>query len=530
MLALRLELLTGRYVASEFNDRNRAEWPPHPARVFSALVAAYHEAGKPRGGERALRWLEGLPPPQLCFSAAARRDVKPHFVPVNDKALGDAATVQNEWAKYRAANTDKARAKAKAKLDAAYAKSFAELPKLPKKLQEVVTHVLPASRTKQARTFPSVTPEDPVVHLVWDEQPASEIREGLERIAAAVVRLGHSSSLVAACWTEQAPAPTWVPASDGHECLRWVHAGQLDALEALHAAGPYAEQRVMPYAPAYYREARPLRPLHASCFAPHFLVLRRVAGPRVPIEAAELVAAAARRALISHAEEPVSALISGHTREGGPLQGDHLAVAALPYVGGAHGNGELLGLALMPPASLELDDLAPLHRAIARWEAAFGARGPDPRARLELGRHGVWTLERCLDRPPLHNLRERTWTGPAHSWASVTPMVLDRHPGVWRSDRERSVRRANATIRAACERIGLPPPAEIELSLSPFFRGSVPARQARRRAGKASDPRPCVHVRLSFEELVRGPVLLGAGRYHGLGLLRPLRSSEASDG
>ena len=32
MLALRIELLTGRYVATAYDDRNTAEWPPHPAR------------------------------------------------------------------------------------------------------------------------------------------------------------------------------------------------------------------------------------------------------------------------------------------------------------------------------------------------------------------------------------------------------------------------------------------------------------------------------------------------------------------
>ena len=40
MLAIRIDLLAERYTATEFNDRNRAEWPPHPGRLFSALVAA----------------------------------------------------------------------------------------------------------------------------------------------------------------------------------------------------------------------------------------------------------------------------------------------------------------------------------------------------------------------------------------------------------------------------------------------------------------------------------------------------------
>ncbi len=39
MLALEVEYLTGRSVASMPNDRDQAEWPPHPGRLFMALVA-----------------------------------------------------------------------------------------------------------------------------------------------------------------------------------------------------------------------------------------------------------------------------------------------------------------------------------------------------------------------------------------------------------------------------------------------------------------------------------------------------------
>lgn len=272
---------------------------------------------------------------------------------------------------------------------------------------------------------------------------------------------------------------------------------------------------------------RAAEPSHASCFAPHFVVLSRHAGPRAPIEAAESVAQATRRALMSHADEPIAALLSGHDKGGGALQANHLAVVPLPRVGGSHGNGELLGVALIPPAGLVLDELEPLYRSLTRWEAAHGEGDRARRLRLVLGRQGVWTLARRVDQPSLCDLREDTWTVAARDWASVTPVVLDRHPGSLRRDRQRAVRRANATIAAACERIGLPAPVEIELSISPFFRGSSPAGRWCRRASKAKDPRPQLHVRLRFAHPVSGPVLLGAARYHGLGLFRPWRGSEA---
>jgi CRISPR-associated protein Csb2 len=521
MIALRLELLTGRYVASEFNNRNRPEWPPHPARVYSALVAAYYEGGRPSGGDAALRWLESLDPPQITFSKGNERDLKINYVPVNDKAISDASMVDTAWAKVAAAGTDaKQLAKAEKQLTTAYAKVAAPDKKLSKNFHAVAAHILPATRTKQPRTFPSVTPDDPVVYLAWEDTPAHEIRAGLEALARALVRIGHSSSLVTATWVSEAPAPTWVPDARGPEVLRWVSRGQLAALDSLHDGSPFAEQRVMPYTVARYREARPLVAVHSSCFSSKFVVLRRVEGPRVPILATESIADAVRRALMSHADDPTPSLITGHGPGGVPADHDHLAVLPLANVGNAHAQGEVLGVALVAPTGLELAELQPLYSAIGRWEAASGVASDEPRAVLKLGALGVWVLERSLEISPLHNLREATWVRKSTSWASVTPMVLDRHPGSMKTNRDAAVRRMNATITAACRRIGLPAPVEIELSVAPFFKGSEDAKRFRRRNG-TTDRRPLIHARLRFDEPVVGPVLLGAGRYRGLGLFRP---------
>jgi CRISPR-associated protein Csb2 len=91
MLALEVELLTGRYVAKQYDDHASAEWPPHPARVFSALAAAHFEdpvEGDDRRKEReALDWLARQPAPSLHASGAARRSVLDAFVPTNDKSV-----------------------------------------------------------------------------------------------------------------------------------------------------------------------------------------------------------------------------------------------------------------------------------------------------------------------------------------------------------------------------------------------------------------------------------------------------------
>src|SRR5579871_1239922 len=88
MLALEVEYLTGRAVATLRHRREESEWPPHPGRLFSALVAALHESDltdvERSAARDALLWLEQLSPPAIAVTEAERRVVIPAFVPVND--------------------------------------------------------------------------------------------------------------------------------------------------------------------------------------------------------------------------------------------------------------------------------------------------------------------------------------------------------------------------------------------------------------------------------------------------------------
>lgn len=531
MLTLHLELLTGRYAACDLTDRNRPEWPPHPARVYSALVAAHYEGDRAPAAEAALRWLERQPPPALAFSPAHPRDLATHYVPVNDKALSDGATVDNAWAEVLTPDLPpKKQASAEARLAKAYAKAGELLPKPGKDFRKAVDHVLPATRTRQPRTFPTMIPEDPVVSLCWPDDPPDDVVAGLRSLCRQLVRVGHSSTLVAARITRDAPTPALTPDPEGTTQLRWVGPGQLDALDALHAVAPHAEHRVMPHVIARYRMPVAVSRRWSSSFSSRFIVLRRVEGPRLPLVAGEAVAETVRLALMSHAEDPCPPLISGHAHDGGPLQEDHLAIVPLAHVGDPRASGDLLGVALVPPAGSSSHALRRLHAALARWEAATSSSGDAPRSRLTMGRLGAWVLERCVDDSLLVNLRERTWTRESRSWASVTPVLFDRHPGPIydaRPDRRRdAISRAHAILAAACERIGLPAPEVIQLGPTPFLSGSTNA-SAFGRHGPRADRRPRVHVRLRFSEPVTGPVLLGAGRYRGLGLFRPLGDRDA---
>lgn len=78
-LNIDIELISGRYEAAGAGDRDVAEWPPHPARVFCALVAS----ARSETDREALRWLERLPAPVVQASPTSRPDVRASYVVTN---------------------------------------------------------------------------------------------------------------------------------------------------------------------------------------------------------------------------------------------------------------------------------------------------------------------------------------------------------------------------------------------------------------------------------------------------------------
>ena len=72
----------GRYHGEE---NGTAHWPPSPGRLFQALVAgAARGSTVPAGDQHALRWLEELPPPEIAAPPALSGAAVPLFVPNND--------------------------------------------------------------------------------------------------------------------------------------------------------------------------------------------------------------------------------------------------------------------------------------------------------------------------------------------------------------------------------------------------------------------------------------------------------------
>lgn len=472
MLAISIDYLTGRSVATAHHDRDAAEWPPHPARLFSALVAAWGDAGTDAEERRALEWLESQEAPAVVASDGFERSIRTTYVPVNDA---------NEGFKK--------------------GKQPTMFPELGATCQ--------VRRLRVGRTFPSFTPREATAYVIWRDAEADEsLRGSLRRLLGRVSYLGHSSSLVRARLVDEPPEPTHVPVDAGGELvLRVPTPGQLEALE--HAFELYRTTRVRGQLPcrfqAYARSRKPDAMTVPRGSFGEMVIFRRIEGPQLPIEATELVTSTLRKAVMSACDEPVPEVLSGHRRGGARSEMPHVAYVALPHVGRVHATGQLLGAAAVLPRGVTEGDRSTVHRALARV------------SHLTMGRAGAWMVDRTATEPPPTGVLPETWNRASLRWASVTPMELDAFPD------DPYGEEAIQLVARSCDRTGLPRPDAILLGPDSIIPGVPPwrafSRHARPRSGAR---RPLVHVVLDFAEPVSGPVLLGASRYRGLGLLRPV--------
>jgi CRISPR-associated protein Csb2 len=473
MFAIGIRYLCGRAVATHPADRGSPEWPPHPDRVFMALAAAFFETGETTEERAALEWLEGLAPPALFASEAHHRTITTSYVPVND----DSNPVNEK-----------------------------------KKKPHMVSGTLPIGRGRQARSFPTVIPESDTFYLIWGEaELVSEHRSALESLCNKATYLGHSSSPVQ-MWLEAAPPdPNLTPVNGrAPHRLRVTGRGRLAVL----AANFQADQRPSPslwsgYAPPVVEMQED--PIPQTIFDPNLIVFRRVNGQELPLESTLALTEALRGAVMVAVPQPPPEWVSGHRADGTRSEQDHLAFVPLPHVGREHADGHLLGVALAVPRQISEAEVARCLAPLLASDETY-----EPRVtRLTMGRIGEWEImpeER--EQPPMA-LNPKTWTRPSKRWATVTPIVLDRYP------KKNDETEAQEAISAACARIGLPRPVDVLTMPMSLFIGAPRVNSFAPMQTKTGARRWHTHALLTFAEPVRGPVLVGAGRYRGYGLCRP---------
>lgn len=475
-LALEIEFLAGFCAAATGPDNEAAEWPPAADRVFSALVASWAARGCDPAEAAALDWLEATPPPAILASPAYPRSTPTFYVPPNDPRLERAKTQRG---------------------------------------------VMPSLRSRQPRRFAVARPVEPVVELHWDTEPDTPTLDALDRLAADTACLGASRSLVRCRFRLAEAAPGLAPVG------RWVYPGRRAELVRDFERG----SRPRPGVPVPRPLPRPADPARRSLFGEHWLILEHRRGRMPDLRASALVARQIRDCLMSgygRSGLAVPEVVSGHASDGSPSRAPHLAIVPLAFVGFPHADGRVLGFALVPPRDAPiLDDpefrqvlrrLAPIDPEEAvRVLGVSTPQGTPAEAAFQLR----FTLgfeaagRRSLDPEP--------YLRPSRRFATVTPIVLDRHLKTRGEEREREVR---AAIEAACARIGLPAPSAVladrhaAVEGAPSVRVGGTASWVRWRLPAELASRQLTHAVLEFAEPVAGPVLLGAGRFCGLGLCR----------
>jgi CRISPR-associated protein Csb2 len=494
-LVFEIEYLSGVVFAAKGQDSPEPDWPPEPDRIFSALVATWGAHGLREEEGSALEWLEELPPPLVAASTATPRTSAGRFVPPNDAKSG------------RTGNPE----------------------------------ILPIRRRRQSRLFPATRPDEPLVRFYWEKAaPNEQMLNSLQQLASDTSYVGHSASLTRCRFTHsQEPAPT-----EARHSRRWVYEGRFRELreDFAHNRRPKPGVRVI-------STAAPTDRTPQSYFSADWMILEHTGGAMPDIRAAALIAKEIRNTILSGYKQinranDVPEAVSGHTSEGSPTPNPHLAIVPLAFAGThLYADGHLLGFALVPPRESEIwsaengwsRELLQAMRAVAPFNQQIDRRAlklessGEERGSMRLRQFGL-VLSPTLDSAK-KSLSPVPYTATTRRFATVTPVVLDRYlKSKTPAEREEEIQEQ---IEAACTRIGLPAPIRIVPGKHSAVTGAPSAHPSgcspdwmRWQMPRSLAGRFLTHALIEFSEPVQGPVILGAGRFVGLGLCMPWGTVE----
>ena len=464
MLAIAVEFLHGTFRGDPDGTANtgrlqRGEWPPSPARLFAALVAADGTGDRCRvtdGSE--LEWLEQLPPPKIhAGTRCHHQQLKTRFV-VKHHGNAESSTHQ-EYVGRRGVPT---------------------------------------------RPGVRVALSDPRVLYLWDNwdkvgPPSDAHLNALRLRAARVGFLGTSDSPARLRVRTQMPpssSEAFVPDEDGDAALSVTQAGDLKILDRLfdewvkHGASVARSQF-----PALKHEQRYRSP-----------------GSAVPVDRGEVVAWLQLGASVSGRRITAllglfkASVLSQHERihgepdqvlHGHGFRGKGYEIArylALPNVGYPRSDGRIHGLALWLPPGTDFK-----VRRKAR-DAALAVRRLTGNG-LDVA---VERRDEETDRPLA--TKPTRWLRPSQAWATAFPAIHERRRPVDLPE-----------VTRWCRHAGLPDPIAFQSTRTPLVPGALDLAPVEvNRPGKPA--LPYSHVEVRFAEPVPGPVVIGSGRQRGFGL------------
>ena len=467
MFTVSLEFLHGTFRGDPDGIANtgrldRGEWPPAPARLFAAFVAADGTGENCRvtdGSE--LSWFEGLPPPVI------RAD--PH---IHHQSLRPRFVVRHEGSAARSTH------------------------------QEYL-----GRKGALARPGVRVAPRDPRVVYVWENEPTAKVLEGLGRRAARIGYLGASDSpvRVSVGIVERPADPTdvFVPDPDGDMTIAVPRRGDLQRLDHVYAEwrkhGASVSRSQFPALrhDARYRSPESAREdIKGNVVA--WLALRpALSGRRISSLTALFKEAVLSRHQRMHGEP--SPLLHGH---GFKARGYELArYLALPDVGGPWSHGRLHGLALWLPPDADAGTRSQARDAAMDIRRLSG-RGVDVSVSPGRGDEGAWAVN------------PGRWCRPSNVWVTAVPAIHERRRTLDLQE-----------IGRWCRHARLPEPVKFRSSRTPFRSGALDLAPVEvNRPGRPG--LPYSHVELHFDEPISGPVVVGSGRQRGFGLCEPISEDD----
>ena len=212
-----------------------------------------------------------------------------------------------------------------------------------------------------------------------------------------------------------------------------------------------------------------------------------------------------------HGRSLVPDVLHGHRRGQGF---DLVRFLALPNVGHQHSDGKIHGAAVWIPPGVETSELARLQRALGAvtW-FRMGA--------VRIGVEDIYngpTSSRLWATSPLRwgHLSDRPIK--EQYWATTFPAVLERYGAV-----------TPTAMNRMCANAGLPPVVSYHESQVPLIPGGIRLAPSETSRPGHTQKRPYSHFVIRFAEPVSGPVVFGAGRSYGLGLCAPVTPDQLLD-
>ena len=497
VLLVTVRLYEGRYHG--LDDRYAAEWPPAPARLFQALLAgAARGAAVPSAAQGALDWLQTLPPPVIAAPRSTPGQVHIRYVPNNDlDAELPGRRYEDAVAKTRVGKRIRPTL-----FDAA----------------APILYCWPVSGDKDGHARRLRAAADDLyqlgrgVDMAWAEAALMDVDEAERRILAHVGIVYRPTEGANASHHLLCPRPG----------LRQSLMARFEGLRLRFRAAGTARKPVR----AFVQPPKPRLQRIAYDAEPHRFTFElrrpdsragyadwRLDGAAELVQSARDQAAERLRAAAPELADSVERYLIGRDA-GAADKASRVRVVPIPSVGHEHVDRSIRRLQVRVPQT------CPLAPEDVAW--AFSKV--------------VWSDKDGVLLRELHRVEGDRMTDCFESrvrrWRSVTPLALptarrrridpDRRAEEAKGGAERSAEEARAVgaIHQALRHADVSVPvARVGVQREPFDRKGSRAEQFAPGTRFAKDT--LWHASITFVERVKGPLLLGDGRFVGLGLMAP---------